>query len=476
MSEPARSTDVTSDELIAALLAGLEGVQGGPYKLDKRGSYIWAPSAKGGDFPVGDYIGRDDDGIPVMRLSGWGYYTGKGHGALGLTEDEAEAIQRRTGEHLARCSPENIRALLARISRAPIGDAVVDLANLIKTRLLGVPSDDQDVRLEDADWQVILNALAHPFPQGAAADPICVKCASQQEGPVPTECTCGDYPQTSDTDELVERIEKAIDWFKTTGTHQTTVKLLGDLSSALTGLRARISDLEQDLEDAAETNDRLSSSLAAEKHLREDAESDWLTTWTVICERLGLEQTSDALAVVEAIERLKATAGAEKQLREQAEEAIATQNGVIVSFGRRVVDLEREIAESDSAFTDRVFAEHGTTIDILSKRLDEYAERIEAAEQRVVELTAALTEATAERDLTVSVEQQKIAYRDKLIAAAETQMRAMREALAELLARERRRYENTPKAIAFYESNNAAAIAALAPVTTPPEQEQTDAR
>lgn len=25
-------------------------------------------------------------------------------------------------------------------------------------------------------------------------DPICIKCASQQEGPVPTECACGDYP------------------------------------------------------------------------------------------------------------------------------------------------------------------------------------------------------------------------------------------------------------------------------------------
>lgn len=80
-------------ELREKLRKGLEGAQSGPYKLDARGSYIWAPSEKGGDFPVGDRIGRDDTGIPVMRLRGWGYYTGNGHGALGLSAAESALEQ-----------------------------------------------------------------------------------------------------------------------------------------------------------------------------------------------------------------------------------------------------------------------------------------------------------------------------------------------------------------------------------------------
>jgi len=33
------------------------------------------------------------------------------------------------------------------------------LAEIIRTRLLGVHPDDQDVQLEDADWRTILSAL-----------------------------------------------------------------------------------------------------------------------------------------------------------------------------------------------------------------------------------------------------------------------------------------------------------------------------
>lgn len=55
----------------------------------------------------------------------------------------------------------------------------------------------------------------------------------------------------------------------------------------------------------------------------------------------------------------------------------------------------------DETFVNRVFAEHGTTIDILSKRLDEYAANITAAEAKVSALREALTR--AERKLSAYV-------------------------------------------------------------------------
>lgn len=101
-----------AEDLEQRLRDGLEGVQGGPWHLDKHAVFIFAPSEKGGDFPLGDEV----CGGRVMRLRGWGYYTGRGHGALALPEDEAVKRQRLTGEHIARCSPENIAALLEDLS------------------------------------------------------------------------------------------------------------------------------------------------------------------------------------------------------------------------------------------------------------------------------------------------------------------------------------------------------------------------
>ena len=101
-----------AEDLEQRLRDGLEGVQGGPWHLDKHAVYIFAPAEKGGAFPLGDEV----CGGRVMRLRGWGYYTGRGHGALALPEDEAAKRQRLTGEHIARCSPENIAALLDALS------------------------------------------------------------------------------------------------------------------------------------------------------------------------------------------------------------------------------------------------------------------------------------------------------------------------------------------------------------------------
>lgn len=60
----------------------------GPYEYDRHGTFIWAPSEKGGKTPVGE-------------VRGWGYLTGNGSGALGLDSEAAEKIQDATGELLA---------------------------------------------------------------------------------------------------------------------------------------------------------------------------------------------------------------------------------------------------------------------------------------------------------------------------------------------------------------------------------------
>lgn len=63
------------------------------------GAYIWAPSLKGGDNHVAD-------------VRGWGYLTGRGHGALGLSSEEAMKTQDAWGEHIATFCPEVVLALL----------------------------------------------------------------------------------------------------------------------------------------------------------------------------------------------------------------------------------------------------------------------------------------------------------------------------------------------------------------------------
>jgi hypothetical protein len=99
-----------SPELLNAIEAGCDGVQGGPYKLDKFAAYIWAPSEKGGDFPLMDDLAENGK---VAGMRGWGHYTGKGHGALGLDADEAVRRTRLTGEHIARLDPATVLELVA---------------------------------------------------------------------------------------------------------------------------------------------------------------------------------------------------------------------------------------------------------------------------------------------------------------------------------------------------------------------------
>lgn len=56
----------------------------GPFSVDRAG-YVWCESAKGGR-------------TVFANVRGWGYLTGKGSGALGLSEAEGIAAQALWGE------------------------------------------------------------------------------------------------------------------------------------------------------------------------------------------------------------------------------------------------------------------------------------------------------------------------------------------------------------------------------------------
>lgn len=61
----------------------------GPFKTDRYGSKIYGTSDKDG----GETI--------VLDIRGWGYLTGRGHGALAMDLDEAAAEQIRFAEFVA---------------------------------------------------------------------------------------------------------------------------------------------------------------------------------------------------------------------------------------------------------------------------------------------------------------------------------------------------------------------------------------
>jgi len=79
---------------------------GGEWKSDDYGiRQIWANSLKGGNAHIAD-------------VRGWGYFTGVGHGALGLTEDEGIEAQRQIGQFIATADPATVKALIAELKEA----------------------------------------------------------------------------------------------------------------------------------------------------------------------------------------------------------------------------------------------------------------------------------------------------------------------------------------------------------------------
>ena len=92
-------------------LTQFEGHTPGPWKVGYRALDIWAPSAKRGEAKIFD-------------VRGWGYLTGKGDGALGLSEDQAIAIQ-TANANLAAAAPDLLAAYKAALARAEAAEAEV---------------------------------------------------------------------------------------------------------------------------------------------------------------------------------------------------------------------------------------------------------------------------------------------------------------------------------------------------------------
>lgn len=82
-----------------------------PWSVGPHGSDVWCQSLKGGE-------------TRHIDVRGWGYLTGQGHGAMGLSADEAMALQAQLAHRVVN-SVNDVPVLLAEITRltAALADA-----------------------------------------------------------------------------------------------------------------------------------------------------------------------------------------------------------------------------------------------------------------------------------------------------------------------------------------------------------------
>ncbi|MHB8287115.1 MAG: hypothetical protein ACYDD1_20900 [Caulobacteraceae bacterium] len=99
------------------------------------GTMIFAPSLKGGETRVAD-------------LRGWGYLTGRGHGALGLSEDQAIAAQNIVG-----------RLLVAAPALADAAAPIVDILEDEERRLGDEPPYELGLMISRKDLRALRDAL-----------------------------------------------------------------------------------------------------------------------------------------------------------------------------------------------------------------------------------------------------------------------------------------------------------------------------
>ena len=85
--------------------------------------------------------------ITICDIRGWGYLTGKGHGALGLDAETARAIQ-DANAHLIAAAPELLAALkhLAGDRYQKLYGDCKDKANLTRAMLFWTPSPEKRAR------------------------------------------------------------------------------------------------------------------------------------------------------------------------------------------------------------------------------------------------------------------------------------------------------------------------------------------
>lgn len=69
------------------------------WKADPHGLYVWADHPEKGPWPI-------------LDIRGWGFLTGKGHGALGLPKEVAIQLQRQVCDYVAAANPAAILSLL----------------------------------------------------------------------------------------------------------------------------------------------------------------------------------------------------------------------------------------------------------------------------------------------------------------------------------------------------------------------------
>lgn len=115
----------------------------------------------------------EDPAVVAARLD---KYDQKAATLVRQMQAEHEAFRREVSEACANARyyagdgeflniPEVKRILERFIIIKPV-DPLAALAALIETRLLGVDPDDQDLTLEDHDWQMIVHALRSNCDEG----------------------------------------------------------------------------------------------------------------------------------------------------------------------------------------------------------------------------------------------------------------------------------------------------------------------
>lgn len=89
----------------------------GPWLYSRRGGYVYA---------------EGDEGGKVLDVRGWGFLTGSGYGALGLSEKEASELQNAMGQRLA--SLPELEKQLAEARLALTDSNALFSAMLLETR------------------------------------------------------------------------------------------------------------------------------------------------------------------------------------------------------------------------------------------------------------------------------------------------------------------------------------------------------
>ena len=102
---------MTTPEAIGVHTSGLTWRGAYPGEWSSQNGYIWSDSLKGGQT------------TPCM-VRGWGYLTGRGHGALGLSDNDALRIQAEVGS-LIGAAPDLLEALQRMV--AAYGDITIIL-------------------------------------------------------------------------------------------------------------------------------------------------------------------------------------------------------------------------------------------------------------------------------------------------------------------------------------------------------------